>query len=576
MAHLCVQLVPPAAGSGLPEVRTMLSGSSLPDSFLGIKVGAAKAVGLMLGIAAQLPLGSEGPFVHISAATARYLRKWYPFSSLAEKDVRSTVLMSMVSVGSGATLSAPISGALLGLEFMMPHVIDMSSYMCVFTAAAIGSLSTYLLKLASGQGYTLLFVTDIKMSETTTVEKLVRVLMLTLPLGALCGLFGGLFVHLQDEVAYLYKKLRAYGARPTEQLAQPLVSASRKPSCPPYVVDLVLLAAVGTIVALLVDFEPRFGMGPAVILGMCFSIDPFTEPLMNVDIVTGFFLLFLAKFVITAAALRLPIPNGCVAPCLVIGAVLGRLWAHIVDTLLRDTTPSLEDEDFAWFAIIGSAAFTAGVCRTFSIVVAVFELLAVPSLILPLSFATLTSMTVANVLSPSIFDSIATFKGLPVLPVLCNPHAPEMMRRIGSIMHDNIDDLCVPRHCSVVALRAFFEKFNMLKDAPSMIGIVEPHSGGNLMLGSLKARHFPLLLETLADSKAAKSVRLKNVDVFSEVAHLGLLEHTPLLMPNQSLRTAYMEAQTSKHASDAVFYVCESGMVLGVVTANDLKVAAHF
>merc|ERR1719265_1781561 len=111
----------------------------------------------------------------------------------------------------------------------------------VFTAAAIGSLSSYLLKLGSGQGYSLLFVTDIQMSETNSVERLVRLLLLTLPLGALCGLFGGLFVHLQDEVAYLYKGLRAYGARPTEQ-TQPLIGAFRKPSFPPYVVDLVLLA----------------------------------------------------------------------------------------------------------------------------------------------------------------------------------------------------------------------------------------------------------------------------------------------------------------------------------------------
>merc|ERR1712078_666972 len=113
------------------------------------------------------------------------------------------------------------------------------------------------------------------------------------------------------------------------------------------------------------------------------------------------------------------------------GALLGRFWAHVCDSLLGDTG-KLAAEDFAWFAIIGAAAFTAAVCRTFSIVVAVFELLVVPSLILPLSFSTLASMSIANVVSPSIFDSIATFKGLPVLPVLCNPHGPGMMRRIGS------------------------------------------------------------------------------------------------------------------------------------------------
>jgi len=54
-----------AAGSGIPEVKTILSGFVI-RKFLGLKTLLVKAVGLTLSVASGLSLGKEGPFVHIA------------------------------------------------------------------------------------------------------------------------------------------------------------------------------------------------------------------------------------------------------------------------------------------------------------------------------------------------------------------------------------------------------------------------------------------------------------------------------------------------------------------------------
>ena len=54
-----------AAGSGIPEVKTILSGFVI-RKFLGLRTLLVKAVGLTLSVASGLSLGKEGPFVHIA------------------------------------------------------------------------------------------------------------------------------------------------------------------------------------------------------------------------------------------------------------------------------------------------------------------------------------------------------------------------------------------------------------------------------------------------------------------------------------------------------------------------------
>lgn len=77
-AFLVKRLAPYASGSGIPEVKTILSGFIIRGYF-GMWTLLVKTVGMILAVAAGLSLGKEGPLVHVACCCGNV------FSRLFEK-----------------------------------------------------------------------------------------------------------------------------------------------------------------------------------------------------------------------------------------------------------------------------------------------------------------------------------------------------------------------------------------------------------------------------------------------------------------------------------------------------------
>lgn len=71
-ASLVKMFAPYACGSGIPEIKTILSGFII-RSYLGKWTLIVKCVGLMLSVSSGLSLGKEGPMVHIASCVGKYL-----------------------------------------------------------------------------------------------------------------------------------------------------------------------------------------------------------------------------------------------------------------------------------------------------------------------------------------------------------------------------------------------------------------------------------------------------------------------------------------------------------------------
>lgn len=71
-ASLVRMFAPYACGSGIPEIKTILSGFII-RSYLGKWTLLVKSVGLMLSVSAGLCLGKEGPMVHIASCIGTYI-----------------------------------------------------------------------------------------------------------------------------------------------------------------------------------------------------------------------------------------------------------------------------------------------------------------------------------------------------------------------------------------------------------------------------------------------------------------------------------------------------------------------
>ena len=57
---------PMAAGSGIPEIKTMLNGVKVPNA-VSLKCLVCKVVGILFSVSGGLPCGKEGPMIHAGA-----------------------------------------------------------------------------------------------------------------------------------------------------------------------------------------------------------------------------------------------------------------------------------------------------------------------------------------------------------------------------------------------------------------------------------------------------------------------------------------------------------------------------
>lgn len=103
-----------AAGSGIPEIKTILSGFAIPH-FLDLKVLVVKAVGATFAVSTGMCLGKEGPFVHISTCVGHLVASWFPKYRYNGRKMRE-MLSVACSSGLSVAFGAPIGGVLFSYE----------------------------------------------------------------------------------------------------------------------------------------------------------------------------------------------------------------------------------------------------------------------------------------------------------------------------------------------------------------------------------------------------------------------------------------------------------------------------
>ncbi|CAL1293637.1 unnamed protein product [Larinioides sclopetarius] len=108
---------PQAIGSGIPEMKTILRGVVLKE-YLSLRTLISKVIGLTCTLGSGMPLGKEGPFVHISSILATILSKLVTsFKGIHENESRANeMLAAACAVGVACSFAAPIGGVLFSIE----------------------------------------------------------------------------------------------------------------------------------------------------------------------------------------------------------------------------------------------------------------------------------------------------------------------------------------------------------------------------------------------------------------------------------------------------------------------------
>ncbi|KAK0648324.1 chloride channel [Cercophora newfieldiana] len=386
-----------AAGSGIPEIKLLLSGYEFPN-LLSFKVLVVKAVGAALAVASGLCLGKEGPFVHISTSAGYVVARLFPqFRDNGRK------LREMLSIACSSALAvafgSPVGGVLFVYEEMssqFPRKVLWKAFLCSLIAAIM-------LKALdpTRTGRLVLFETNYGV-----IYKPHNYVFFVL-----LGIFGGLFGAAFCKGSLMWtKRMKPFiNKHPLVELTGiVLVTAALQ-----YPNPITREPALLMIKNLLRDCGHKGGGW------ICEQERQADKTEYYGWLIYG----TVVKIVLTIVTVGSRIPSGLIVPALGAGAISGRLLGQIVP----DTSPAI-------FAMVGAAAFLAGVSRmTVSLTVIMLELTGEVEYIPPFMIAILTAKVVVDALhEEGVNDHTVLGEYLE------HEHASNIARSHGGLVEDLI------------------------------------------------------------------------------------------------------------------------------------------
>ncbi|MDR1778767.1 MAG: ClC family H(+)/Cl(-) exchange transporter [Clostridiales Family XIII bacterium] len=299
-----VKRFPLISGSGIPQVKAILAGY-LKDRWYTTLL--CKFAGGALAILSGLSLGREGPSIQIGACVADGIGRRISRSQTERK----VLIAGGASAGLAAAFNAPLAGVLFAFEEIFQYLSPVMLLATSISAVASDYVSRLILGTAP--------IFRMPLEETLPLSAYWTLLVL----GGFLGLAGALYNFTLISVSREYKK--RFKARP---LLRP--------------VPIFLLT---------------------VIPGLCF---PYIlcgghAALTKLSVETGLlFLLALLvlKFLFSVVSFASGVPGGIFFPLLIIGALLGGVFAKIAALL-----PGVDNELFLNFVILSMAGFFAAVVR---------------------------------------------------------------------------------------------------------------------------------------------------------------------------------------------------------------------
>ncbi|KAM8770605.1 LOW QUALITY PROTEIN: chloride channel protein 2 [Rhynchonycteris naso] len=482
-------LAPQAVGSGIPEMKTILRGVVLKE-YLTLKTFVAKVIGLTCALGSGMPLGKEGPFVHIASMCAALLSKFLSlFGGIYENESRNTeMLAAACAVGVGCCFAAPIGGVLFSIE-VTSTFFAVRNYWRGFFAATFSAFIFRVLAVwnRDEETITALFKTRFRLDFPFDLQELPAFAVI----GIASGFGGALFVYLNRKIVQVIRKQKTINR---------FLMKKR-----------LLFPALVTLLISTLTFPPGLGQFMAgqlsqketlvtlfdnrtwVRQGLVEELEPpgtsqaWSPPRANVFLTLVIFILM--KFWMSALATTIPVPCGAFMPVFVIGAAFGRLVGESMAAWFPDgihTDSSTYRIVPGGYAVVGAAALAGAVTHTVSTAVIVFELTGQIAHILPVMIAVILANAVAQSLQPSLYDSIIRIKKLPYLPELGWGRHQQYRVRVEDIMVRDVPHVALS--CTYRDLRLALHRTK-----GRMLALVES-SESMILLGSIERSQVVALL----------------------------------------------------------------------------------
>ncbi|KIJ18677.1 hypothetical protein PAXINDRAFT_70564 [Paxillus involutus ATCC 200175] len=480
-----------AAGSGIPEIKTILSGFVI-HGYLGARTLFTKSFGLALSVGSGLSLGKEGPFVHIASCIGNIVSR---FNSKYENNEakRREILSAACAAGVAVAFGAPIGGTLFSLEevsYYFPPKVMWKSFFCAMIAAIT-------LKFLDPFGTGKLVLFQVTYDKDWHAYELILFVLL----GALGGIYG------------------AYFSKLNYRWSRDVRNGTRLKSHPVIEVILVTLAT-----AILCFLNPYARMGGTelvyILFSECRTVDTYSHSGLCVldpgnlehvwPVVQTILVAMMMKGALTVITFGIKLPAGIFIPTLGVGACAGRVvgiavqhlhWRYPQSTVFAVCEGDMDCVIPGLYAMVGAAAALSGVTRTtVSLAVIMFELTDTLTYVLPVMLSVLVAKTVADALEPKgIYDLVIELSQLPYLDSRHEYLWSDFS--INDVTDRDVDVIRVDNPNTVESLR---DQFKALFDAghdDSGFPILRPRgdSGSMRMVGYIGANELEHALAIVAE-----------------------------------------------------------------------------
>ncbi|XP_069193313.1 H(+)/Cl(-) exchange transporter 5 isoform X7 [Procambarus clarkii] len=448
-ASLVMMFAPYACGSGIPEIKTILSGFII-RGYLGKWTLLIKSLGMILAVSAGLSLGKEGPLVHVACCIGNILSYLFPKYGKNEAKKRE-ILSAAAAVGVSVAFGAPIGGVLFSLE-EASYYFPLKTLWRSFFAALVAA---FVLRSINPFGNEHLVLFYVEYSKPWIFIELVPFIVL----GVIGGIIGTLFIKFNIKWCR-FRKTSLMGQYPRlEVLIVTLITAFiayPNPYTRMNTSNLIYLLFSQCGVANNDSLcSPWWPISEQIRLSKFSHDSYFPQPYGLSDYQRNFtsantaieiaaagpgvlqavWLLALAlvfKCVVTVFTFGIKVPCGLFIPSLAMGAIIGRLVGIGMEQLAYFNFSS-HNQDWAVFAgecstgencitpglyaMVGAAAVLGGVTRmTVSLVVIMFELTGGVRYIVPLMAAVMASKWIGDAFGrEGIYDAHIILNGYPFL-----------------------------------------------------------------------------------------------------------------------------------------------------------------
>ncbi|KAE8882290.1 hypothetical protein PF003_g33681 [Phytophthora fragariae] len=386
LATCCGYFISPASdGSGIPTMRGLFAGVfQNPGDTLSFRTLVARSLGTVFSSGSGLSVGRAGPFTHIMSVIGYLMGKIPLFQRVNYRQQNYNFIRAAVACGMTASFGSPLGGVLFGIEVTAKYY----EIKCLWEGIICSSFCILVFHIITFMKSEVLFertnFTGFDMDE----ELFAFVL-----LGAVTGIGAGLYCKMA-------LALRSVQVRLLERFNLTKPSMQRRAFL---IISICLATAIITFPFGIMRISDRL-MVNELFRDQELSFPQWTQFTDSQH--TTLFVYFVLKLVISILPCGAPMSCGVFGPLFTMGAAIGRFYG---ETLMEVWSPN---QSPATYAVVGAACFAASATQTVSTAVIFFELTGQLSHMIPVMVACIVAYFVSGMITPSIYDILASWAGM--------------------------------------------------------------------------------------------------------------------------------------------------------------------